>query len=552
MNADRPTDGDAIVLRGLTKRFRTYRSNKRRVLSWLTGGKLGGGRWVDALRDLDLTVARGESLAVVGANGAGKSTLLKLISGTLHATSGSAHCAGRVGALLELGMGFHPEFTGRENIRLNGLLLGMSRAELRDGIAAIIDFSELGQFIDEPIRTYSSGMVLRLGYSVAVFMNPAILAIDEALAVGDAAFQQKCYDHMRRFLHDGGTLVFVSHEPQAVLRICQRAILLEHGRNVCAGTPAHVLQEYSSRMASGGGGLGGRQSVRFQTRDAGLRGGQFRAMIESVELGTKAGATPTTFTTGSEVVCLVRGLVVYPVEDLTVGVLIRDRTGADVYGTNTSEMGASVPVEPGGRFEARFSFRLNLGPGQYTISAALHAGVQHLAGSYDWADQIASFEVVPDPACRFTGHVWLPTELDLRPGDPPGNEDFAELWARVLSEAPTCIEPGTDSARFLLAGVRPGDGAADTGVRQALRLDGEVIAALRLAGERVALDLTNESGASRAVAASIATTLLGSSDLPPGRHSIQFEVPASWRGRVALLRFQLGDGPVLGHSIRCE
>ena len=427
MSPDTPTNADAIALRGLSKRFRTYRSNKRGVLCWLSGGKLGGGRWVHALCDLDLPVKRGESLAVVGANGAGKSTLLKLISGTLHPTAGSAYCAGRVGALLELGMGFHPEFTGRQNIRLNGLLLGMTRAELSDSISAIIDFSELGEFIDEPIRTYSSGMILRLGYSVAVFTNPAILAIDEALAVGDAAFQQKCYDHMRRFLHDGGTLVFVSHEPQAVLRICRRAILLEHGRKVCQGTPAQVLQEYSSRMASGGGGLGARESVRFQTRDAGLRGGQFRAMIEQVELRTKTGATPATFATGSEVVCLVRGLVIYPVEDLTVGVLIRDHTGADVYGTNSSEMGVEVPATPGGRFEARFAFRLNLGPGRYTISAALHAGVQHLAGSYDWADQIAGFEVVPDPACRFTGAVWLPTEFEVRPAQPPRREDLAEL-----------------------------------------------------------------------------------------------------------------------------
>jgi lipopolysaccharide transport system ATP-binding protein len=546
VNLNGTSNSDAIRIRGLTKRFRTYRSNKRRVLSWLSGGRLGGGRWVDALSDLDLAVPRGESLAVVGANGAGKSTLLKLVSGTLHPTAGSVHCAGRVGALLELGMGFHPEFTGRENIRLNGLLLGMSPEELRRSTGAIIDFSELGEFIDEPIRTYSSGMVLRLGYSVAVFMDPAILAIDEALAVGDAAFQQKCYDHMRRFLHGGGTLLFVSHEPQAVLRICDRAVLLEKGRKVFEDSPANVLQEYSARLASGAAGAAGSGSLRFRTRDAGLRGGQFRAMIESVELGTKSGTGLTTFLTGSEVVCCVRGVVIYPVEDLTVGILIRDRTGADVYGTNSSEMGIEIPVGPGGAFEARFAFRLNLGAGQYTLSAALHAGVQHLAGNYDWADRIAAFEVVPDPSCRFTGSVWLPTELEVRATQPPRSEELAELWSRVLVDAPTRISPSSQSARFLLGGAVGGAGD------DAFRLGAEAIVALRLDAGNIFLDLTNQAGTTRTVTAAVAATLLGDGELPAGRGTVRFEVPAAWRGKTALVRFQFGDGPLLCHGIGCE
>jgi lipopolysaccharide transport system ATP-binding protein len=552
VSAEQATNAAVIDIRGLTKRFRTYRSNKRRVLSWITAGRLGGGRWVDALRELDLTVRRGESLAVVGANGAGKSTLLKLISGTLYPTSGAVETNGRVGALLELGMGFHPEFTGRENVRLNGLLLGMTRSDLRESMSAIVDFSELGPFIDEPIRTYSSGMILRLGYSVAVFMKPAILAIDEALAVGDAAFQQKCYDHMRGFLHDGGTLVFVSHEPQAVLRICERAMLLEHGRKVCEGTPASVLQEYSARMAGGGAGSGG--SVRFATRGAGLRGGQFRAMIESVEMRTPAGATPSTFVTGSDVVCTVRGVVIYPVEDLTVGVLIRDRTGSDVYGTNSAELGVKVPVAEGGRFEARFGFSLNLGPGQYTISAALHAGVQHLAGSYDWADQIGGFEVAPDPTRRFTGSVWLPTTLDVADTEPARGEDLATLWQDVLADAPPRIMPSDESARFLLGGVEKARSVAggQENAGKGAQVGGELIAALRLAGERVSVELTNDSARARTAVAFIASTCLGDAELAPGRHAVEFEVPAPWRGKVALLRVHWGEGSLVCHGISCE
>lgn len=546
MSASRHSRAAAIQLDGLSKRFRAYRSNKLRVLNWLSGGRLGGGRWVHALRALDLTVAPGESLAVIGANGAGKSTLLKLICGTLFPSEGSAHCSGRVGALLELGMGFHPEFTGRENIRLNGLLLGMSPRELRAGIEGIIEFSGLGEFIDEPIRTYSSGMILRLGYSVAVSMKPSILLIDEVLAVGDATFQQRCYDHLRRFLGDGGTLMFVSHEPQALVKICSRAILLEGGRQVCEGTPAHVLQEYSSRMAAGGGGIGGRTSMRFETRDAGVRGGQFRAMIESVEFGSKDGGTPQVFLTGSEVVCAIRGTVIYPVKDLTVGMLIRDHTGADVYGTNSSEMGMEIPSEPGECFEARFAFRLNLGPGAYTVSAALHAGDQHLAGSYDWADQIAGIQVVRDPSCRFSGSVWLPTELKVRARATADADSLAALWERVFVGAPTHIDGAGDSARFLLSGVQgqSRNGAATVG--------GELLVAMRLCGEAVIVELSGSESADRSVRACIGETQIGKHKLPPGRHLLRFDVPDAWRNRTVLLCVDLGPGSVQCHGIRCE
>ena len=231
-----------------------------------------------------------------------------------------------------------------------------------------------------------------------------------------------------------------------------------------------------------------------------------------------------------------------------------DRTGSDVYGTNSAEMGVKVPVAEGGRFEARFGFPLNLGPGQYTLSAALHAGVQHLAGSYDWADQIGGFEVVSAPTCRFTGNVWLPTKLEVTEAEPARNEDLAALWETVLADAPSRIMLSDESARFLLSGVERarsvvgGQENAGDGVRTG----GEFIAALRLAGARVTVELTNGSAKARTAGAFIASTCLGDAELAPGRHAVEFEVPAGWCGKVALLRVQCGKGLLVCHGISCE
>ena len=197
-----------------------------------------------ALRDVSFTLNRGESMAVIGRNGAGKSTLLGMAAGLCKPSEGLVAVRGRVAALLELGSGFHTDLTGLENVRLNASLLGLSRTRTGEVLESIIDFSEIRDFIDDPVRTYSSGMIMRLAFSVAVHVDPDILIIDEVLGVGDQRFQAKCFDRIRQFKQAGKTLLFVSHGGETVRQLCDRAIWLDHGKMLLEGPPAEVLEAY--------------------------------------------------------------------------------------------------------------------------------------------------------------------------------------------------------------------------------------------------------------------------------------------------------------------
>jgi ABC-type polysaccharide/polyol phosphate transport system ATPase subunit len=201
-----------------------------------------------ALKDVSFEVDHGESLAIIGGNGAGKSTLLSLVAGLCRPTEGRIEVNGRVAALLELGCGFHPDLTGRENVYLNASLLGLGRVRTEDCLPAIIEFSGISEFIDDPIRTYSSGMLMRLAFSVAVHVDPEILIIDEVLAVGDRNFQAKCFDRIHEFKRAGKTLLFVSHLQGLVQELCDRALWLDHGEAVLTGTPDDVFQAYSGGL----------------------------------------------------------------------------------------------------------------------------------------------------------------------------------------------------------------------------------------------------------------------------------------------------------------
>jgi ABC-type polysaccharide/polyol phosphate transport system ATPase subunit len=201
-----------------------------------------------ALQDISFTVRRGESFGIAGANGSGKSTLLRVLGAVTKPTSGTLTTNGRVSTLLDLGAGFHPQITGRENALLNAVLLGLSLREAREVLPQIIEFSELGEFIDQPMRMYSSGMYVRLGFAVAVHVQPEILVLDEVLAVGDAEFQSKCFGHMQRLRESGVTVVFASHDLPSLQRYTDRMMLLEHGRTVLEGRPAEVIHSYLTRV----------------------------------------------------------------------------------------------------------------------------------------------------------------------------------------------------------------------------------------------------------------------------------------------------------------
>jgi lipopolysaccharide transport system ATP-binding protein len=249
------SDGTAISLEGISKRY--YLRSQRPTDLKTTVLHLPSFLWRDsnrkafwALDDVSFTVQRGESIGIVGPNGSGKSTLLKIMADLARPTCGKINVNGRISALLELGAGFHPQITGRENAILNAVLLGLTRREAGQVLPDIIAFSELGDFIDEPMRTYSSGMYIRLGFAVAVHVHADVLLVDEVLAVGDAEFQQKCFDHIEKLRAKGVTIVLVSHDLGSVTRFCERAVLLHHGQVQVEGASQPVVHEYLSRIAA--------------------------------------------------------------------------------------------------------------------------------------------------------------------------------------------------------------------------------------------------------------------------------------------------------------
>jgi lipopolysaccharide transport system ATP-binding protein len=403
----------AIVAENLGKAFKRYPSRWGRLLEWLRPGAVRHEqRWV--LRGLDFTVQPGETVGIVGRNGAGKSTLLKLLTGTMLPTQGHSAVRGRVAALLELGMGFHGDFTGAQNAVMAGQLMGLAQADVIARLPEIAEFAEIGRALDEPLRTYSSGMQMRLAFSVATAVQPEILIVDEALSVGDAYFQHKCFRRIREFKRQGVTLLFVSHDPLAVKSLCDRALLIEGGRIALDGTPDQVLDYYNAVIA-----LDEAQAAKHEQHvrsAAGLtRSGDGRLRIEQVEL-VRRGRPVESMTTGDSVAVRARFAARAAVDDVTAGFLIRDRVGNEIFGTNTRLLGAVIePMRPG---DVRtIDFQLDACPlaaGTYNVSVALHSTERHLEDNYDWWDHALTFEVrSPEVEQDFSGVVRLPVTAVL-------------------------------------------------------------------------------------------------------------------------------------------
>src|SRR5687768_6796423 len=244
----------AIEVSGLGKRYEIYDRPYQRLLQTILRGRRTFYREFWALSDVTLTVRRGETVGLVARNGSGKSTVRQLVAGTLHPTTGSVRTSGRIAALVELGSGFNPEFTGRENVYLNGAILGIPRREMSEAFGAIESFAEIGDFIDQPVKTYSSGMLVRLAFSVAVHVTPDVLIVDEALGVGDTAFQSKCLARIREMQRSGVAILLVSHAPNTIIEFCDRAAYLDRGRLVVVGNSRDIVERYTNDLVSSYGG----------------------------------------------------------------------------------------------------------------------------------------------------------------------------------------------------------------------------------------------------------------------------------------------------------
>ncbi|MCL1941004.1 MAG: ABC transporter ATP-binding protein [Synergistaceae bacterium] len=360
-----------------------------------------------ALSDVSFRVSDGQTLGIIGPNGAGKSTVLKILMGILIPDSGAIRMSGRVTGLLELGTGFNIEMTGEQNIFMNGLLLGMSRAELEAKKEAIIEFSELGDFIAEPIKTYSSGMVMRLAFSIAIHAAPSCFVVDEALSVGDAHFSQKCMRAIREFRSNGGSIIFVSHDLNAVKMLCDEAILLNKGAVLSAGDPETVINSYNHLIALMNDADG---RMKLETAGKKTSYGNMDMVIESVEIAGQD-SNADVVSSGEIVDIAVNFRSAIESGDLTVGILIRDRFGQDIYGTNTALQKVPVPVKPQCRYRCVFTVPMNIAPGKYNVTAALHVGESHLETCYNWQDRVTEFVVAGVKGQLFAGLARLESSV---------------------------------------------------------------------------------------------------------------------------------------------
>lgn len=402
-----------VSAKALCKSYLQYPSRWSRLIEWVF--PFAGSRHSEKaiLRNINFEVQPGEALGIIGINGAGKSTLLKLITGTILPTSGTVQLTGRVAALLELGIGFHPDFTGRQNVQMAAQLLGYGVDRIQSLMPDIESFAEIGDYIDEPVRIYSSGMQMRLAFSVATADRPDVLIIDEALSVGDAYFQHKCFDRIKEFRAQGTTLLIVSHDKAAIQALCDRALLLKDGEIAMEGAPDRVMDYYNALLSEREDARR-IQQVKTQGGKAQTRSGNAAAVCESVVLLDADQSVLEQVKVAQVVTLRVKAKINEPVEQLVMGYMIKDRLGQAVFGTNTYHTDQMLSdLAPGETvsFDARFS--ANLGEGSYSVSVSLHADETHVGLNYDWLDHAVVFQVINVGKSHFVGSAWLPPMIEI-------------------------------------------------------------------------------------------------------------------------------------------
>ncbi|HVT42263.1 MAG TPA: ABC transporter ATP-binding protein [Acidimicrobiales bacterium] len=406
----------AVDVRSVSKRFRLahgqYNTVKERLIH---GGRRKSTEDFWALNDVSLTIKQGETVGILGRNGSGKSTLLKCICGVLQPTAGEVAVHGKLAGLLELGAGFQMDLSGRENIYLNGSLLGMSKREVDKAFDAIVDFSELEEFIDGPVKFYSSGMAVRLGFAVAVNVDPDILVIDEVLAVGDERFQRKCLDRVNQFQKEGRTILLVTHSADTVRTICDRGVVLSHGNMIAEGEPGEATRIFRERLMAEGAGMSLVDptvvAVPATPATVGLdalpdtdRPVRFRS-VHRVYSGDN---TVPYMRTGDDLTIRVEFDALVPTEDVVFSLEIRDDGGGSIMRTDTTIIGTQIDA-PAGTSVMHFGIvDMPMLDGSFTFAV----GIQSRSGIlYDWQEDAGAFEVM-NPG-RTTGKVHMKVHAAL-------------------------------------------------------------------------------------------------------------------------------------------
>ena len=392
-----------LEVRDVGKAFRDYGSELKRIATWFgVRVKPREEHWV--LRGISFSVGRGEAIGIVGQNGAGKSTLLKLITRTLVPTEGTIGVHGRIAAILELGMGFSPDLTGRQNVFHAAGLMGFSREQIEAAMPDIEAFAEIGDYFDEFVRTYSSGMQMRVAFSVATAFRPDILIVDEALSVGDAYFQHKCFKRIKEFRELGTSLLIVSHDSGAIQNMCDRAILLQGGRVLKDGPPTEVMDAYNALIAEREN-----TSMKVERLESGkvqTISGTFEAVVKDIRLHAASGEPIEFIDVGQDVELRIDVETRAPIAKLVLGYMIKDRLGQPVFGTNTfhtEQVATDVPAGATVSYVVRFP--MNIGTGSYSISTALVSSDTHLVDNYEWRDLALIFTVANQSHPHFVGSV---------------------------------------------------------------------------------------------------------------------------------------------------
>ncbi len=422
----------ALRVEGVSKVYRIYNRPNDRLKEMVTRGRWKRHREFWALKDIGFEIEAGTTTGIIGPNGSGKSTLLQIITGTLEPTHGNVTHEGRIAALLELGAGFNSEFTGMENVFMNAALMGFSRSETQVLVPEIERFAEIGPFIHQTVKTYSSGMYVRLAFAIAASVEPDILIIDEALAVGDAVFQHRCLRRIKELQEQGKTVLFVSHDAAAVRALCTRAILLNAGRVIADGKPPDVLNRYQKIIMEREEAYDAETSATASSAvpvlpDESLaplsytyRHGDGSAEIVGAELTDAAHHRAEICETGEALTVRVIARFHQDVDEPVVGFLIRNRHGIHVYGTNTKEQQIEFGlVRRGEGLEVSFAFNCWLGVDQYSISFAIHS---RDGQAYDWLDGALFFNVTSMTRTEGVANLDATATVRRRPINPVAAE----------------------------------------------------------------------------------------------------------------------------------
>jgi len=420
-----------LKVENVGKRYEIYEAPHHRLFQTLWRGRKQFYKEFWALKDVSFEVKKGECLGIIGRNGCGKSTLLQIIAGTLAPTTGSVSVTGKVAALLELGSGFNPEFTGRENVYMNGAIMGLSRAEMDQKFDEIAAFADIGEFIEQPVKIYSSGMMVRLAFAAAVTVDPDILVIDEALAVGDVRFQQKCLRKLKKFQDDGRTVLFVSHDMSAIKLFCNKVLWLERGQENRSGVPDEVARAYLSFMAYGldtetakskegsievSENYASPRDIKWESTMKCQSFGEGGATILATALYSKEQGERIAMFAGGEAVCYYVKIKAHQrIESPIIGFILNDDHGVSLLGYNSHNLGMKLsPVDAGETRIFRFEFKFpRLRLGTYLFSPAIAEGTQHSHEQFHWVHDAYGVVITSPEEIARMGFYFLPEAASI-------------------------------------------------------------------------------------------------------------------------------------------